>query len=156
MGGGKFTWGNKAKYCWVMSTNFLFSKVCWQHLKQTFPSIIWIRLPFKIFSTLHKKLTNVYKTISFEIQSQKMNTYVRKNKGHISQLKQYFFVSFRWLDFGLSFQKIGHNMIKEPKMSNSKVQCYYLVSYLQVSIFYSRCLNLGKYLSFRPIFNKNV
>ena len=27
---GKFTWGNKAKSCWVMSTNFLFSKVCWQ------------------------------------------------------------------------------------------------------------------------------
>ena len=25
---GKFTWGNKAKHCWVMSTNFLFSKVC--------------------------------------------------------------------------------------------------------------------------------
>ena len=22
---GKFTWGNKAKHCWVMSTNFLFS-----------------------------------------------------------------------------------------------------------------------------------
>ena len=29
---GKFTWGNKAKHCWVMSTNFLFSKVCWQLL----------------------------------------------------------------------------------------------------------------------------
>ena len=27
---GKFIWGNKAKHCWVMSTNFLFSKVCWQ------------------------------------------------------------------------------------------------------------------------------
>ena len=27
---GKFTWGNKAKYCWVMSINVLFSKVCWQ------------------------------------------------------------------------------------------------------------------------------
>ena len=26
----KFTWGNKAKHCWVMSTNFLFSKVFWQ------------------------------------------------------------------------------------------------------------------------------
>ena len=68
---GKFTWGNKAKYCWGMSTNFLFSKVCWQrptmfchlHLKQTFPPIIWVfpeeegdgfesRLPFKTFSTL--------------------------------------------------------------------------------------------------------
>ena len=23
---GKFTWGNKAKHCWVMSTNVLFSK----------------------------------------------------------------------------------------------------------------------------------
>ena len=23
----KFTWGNKAKHCWVISTNFLFSKV---------------------------------------------------------------------------------------------------------------------------------
>ena len=67
--GGKFIWSNKAKHCWVMSTNFLFSKVCWQmpsnvlllHLKQTFPPIIWIftegdgiksRLAFKIFSTL--------------------------------------------------------------------------------------------------------
>ena len=28
---GKFIWCNKAKHCWVMSTNFLFSKVCWQH-----------------------------------------------------------------------------------------------------------------------------
>ena len=27
---GKFTEGNKAKHCTVMSTNFLFSKVCWQ------------------------------------------------------------------------------------------------------------------------------
>ena len=27
---GKFTWGNKANHCWVMSTNVLFSKVCWQ------------------------------------------------------------------------------------------------------------------------------
>ena len=26
---GKFTWENKAKHCWMMSTNFLFSKVCW-------------------------------------------------------------------------------------------------------------------------------
>ena len=39
---GKFTWGNKAKHCWVMSTNFLFSKVFWQHssmfLHYTFPT----------------------------------------------------------------------------------------------------------------------
>ena len=27
---GKFTYGNKAKHCKVMSTNFLFSKVCLQ------------------------------------------------------------------------------------------------------------------------------
>ena len=27
---GKFTWGNKAKHCLVMSTIFLLSKVCWQ------------------------------------------------------------------------------------------------------------------------------
>ena len=27
---GNFTWGNKAKHCWVISTNFLFSKVGWQ------------------------------------------------------------------------------------------------------------------------------
>ena len=27
---GKFTWSNKTKHCWVMSTNFLFSKVYWQ------------------------------------------------------------------------------------------------------------------------------
>ena len=72
---GKFTWGNKAKHCWVMSTNLLFSKVCWQHpavfclytSSKFFPPIIWIftegegdriefRLPFKIFSTLNKNL----------------------------------------------------------------------------------------------------
>ena len=28
---GKFTWGNKAKHCWVMWTNFLFLKACWQY-----------------------------------------------------------------------------------------------------------------------------
>ena len=27
---GKFTWGYKAKHCRVISTNFLFSKVCWR------------------------------------------------------------------------------------------------------------------------------
>ena len=27
---GKFTWGIKTKHCWVMLTNFLFSKVWWQ------------------------------------------------------------------------------------------------------------------------------
>ena len=27
---GKSTWGNKAKHHWVMSKNFLLSKVCWQ------------------------------------------------------------------------------------------------------------------------------
>ena len=47
---GKSTWGNKAKHCWVMSTNFLVfkslltipSNVLSSHLKQTFPPIIWI------------------------------------------------------------------------------------------------------------------
>ena len=62
---GKFTWGTKAKHCWVMSTNFLKQKVLFdnaQHLKQSFPPIIWILnegegdgieswLPFKFFST---------------------------------------------------------------------------------------------------------
>ena len=28
---GKFAWGVKAKHCWALSTNFLFSKVCCQH-----------------------------------------------------------------------------------------------------------------------------
>ena len=28
---GKFAWDIKAKHCWVLSTNFLFSKVYWQH-----------------------------------------------------------------------------------------------------------------------------
>ena len=27
---GLVSGGNKAKHCWVMSTNFLFSNVCWQ------------------------------------------------------------------------------------------------------------------------------
>ena len=67
---GKFIWGNKAKHCWVMPTNFWKQKVHGQcqamiplHLKQTFPPVIWIftegegdgiksRLPFKIISTL--------------------------------------------------------------------------------------------------------
>ena len=34
---GKFTWGNKEKHWWVMSTN---SNVL--HLKQSFPPMIWI------------------------------------------------------------------------------------------------------------------
>ena len=70
---GKFAWGVKAKHCWVMSPNFLFSKVCWQcpamfclyTSSKLSLSIIWIftedegdgiksRLPFKIFSTLLK------------------------------------------------------------------------------------------------------
>ena len=50
-----------------MSTNFLFSKVCFAFLPQAnFPALIWIftegegdgiksRLPFKIFSTLREK-----------------------------------------------------------------------------------------------------
>ena len=61
-----------------MSTNFLFSKICWQrpamfctlHLKETFPPIIWIfiegegdeiksKLPFKIFSTLSDTVCNL-------------------------------------------------------------------------------------------------
>ena len=66
---GNSTWGNNAKQNWVMSTNFLLSKVFWQSLpmfclytssKLSRP-IIWIftegdgiksRLPFKIFSTI--------------------------------------------------------------------------------------------------------
>ena len=48
---GKFTWGNKAKHCWGMSTNFLFSttsNVLPLQLKQTFPLIIWISLKVKV------------------------------------------------------------------------------------------------------------
>ena len=69
--GGKVYLGNKAKQCWVMSTNFLFSKVCWPNAQQCFAfthqanfpthnlNFHWrwsggieFRLPFKIFSTL--------------------------------------------------------------------------------------------------------
>ena len=44
---GKFTWGDKAKHCLVMSTDFLFSKVCWQCrtmfcLYKSSKPIIWI------------------------------------------------------------------------------------------------------------------
>ena len=57
----KFTWGNKAKRCWVMLT---------------FPPIIWIftegtgdgiksRIPFKIFSTLRE--TNLNFQVQFQI-----------------------------------------------------------------------------------------
>ena len=28
---GKFTWGNKAKHCWALSTNFWKQNVCWHH-----------------------------------------------------------------------------------------------------------------------------
>ena len=28
----KFAWAVKAKHCWLMSTNLLFSKLCWQQL----------------------------------------------------------------------------------------------------------------------------
>ena len=27
---GKFAWGIKTKHCWALSTNFLYSKFCWQ------------------------------------------------------------------------------------------------------------------------------
>ena len=65
----KFTWGNKAKHCWVMSTIVFKSLLTMPSnglpllLKHTFPPIIWIftegdgiesRLPFKIFSTLRE------------------------------------------------------------------------------------------------------
>ena len=58
---GKFSWGNKAKDCWALSTNFWKQKVCWHHpamLRLIFPPIIWIftegdgiesRLPLKTF-----------------------------------------------------------------------------------------------------------
>ena len=64
-----------------MSTNFLFSKVCWQHplhLKHTFLPIIWIftegegdgiesRLPFKIFSTLWLSLCELFGDLLFSV-----------------------------------------------------------------------------------------
>ena len=28
---GKFAWDVKAQHCWALSTNYLYSKVCWQH-----------------------------------------------------------------------------------------------------------------------------
>ena len=62
---GKFAWGNKAKHCWVITTNFLFSKVCWQcpamfclYTSSKLSQLIFefslkdgiaSRLPFKIF-----------------------------------------------------------------------------------------------------------
>ena len=73
---GKFTWGDKAKHCLVMSTDFLFLKVCWQRpsmfclYKSSKLSLhIWIftecegdgiesRLPFNIFSTLSVRLSD--------------------------------------------------------------------------------------------------
>ena len=75
----KIPWYNKAKHFWVMSTNFLFSKVCWQyrqcfaftpksnfpahnlnfHWRRRFKSGIKSRLPFKIFSTLIRVVTKL-------------------------------------------------------------------------------------------------
>ena len=40
---GKFTWG-KAKHCWVMSTNLLFTKVCWQ-----FPAMFCLYSSSKLY-----------------------------------------------------------------------------------------------------------
>ena len=39
--------GGKVKWCWALSTNFLYSEVCWQHPQQCFaftpfPPTIWI------------------------------------------------------------------------------------------------------------------
>ena len=66
----KFTWANN---CWVMSTNFWFSKVCWQcsakfchytssklsphnfNFHWRWSDGIESRLPFKIFSTSNKR-----------------------------------------------------------------------------------------------------
>ena len=72
---GKFTWGNKAKHWWMMSTIYLFFLNL--DLKQTFPPIIWIftesegdeiipRLPFKIFSplTYYQSITHTSQWIS--------------------------------------------------------------------------------------------
>ena len=74
----KFTWVNKAKHCWVISTNFLYSKVCWRpamfclYTSSKLSPAIWIftlcegdgiesRLPpFTIFSTLQAGSPNWY------------------------------------------------------------------------------------------------
>ena len=65
---GEFTWGSKTKHCWVISTNFLFSKNYRQRLamftpQANFPDLnfftegeddgIKSRLPFKIISTFN-------------------------------------------------------------------------------------------------------
>ena len=69
---------NRAKHCWVMSMNFLFStpsNVLPFHLKQTFPPIILIftdgegdgiesRLPLKNFSTLNERVSEIIKLLS--------------------------------------------------------------------------------------------
>ena len=91
---GNFTWGNKAKQSWVMSTNFLLSKVCWQSLpmfclytsSKLSQPIIWIftegdgiesRLPFKIFYTLHYlRYTAICRPMQASIQSGKKKTLV--------------------------------------------------------------------------------
>ena len=78
---GKFTWGNRAKHCWVMSTNFLFSKVCRQppamfSLKPAhnlnFPWRRrwwdWNRL-FKMFSTLRPNIFYITCVITFAIRT---------------------------------------------------------------------------------------
>jgi hypothetical protein len=41
---GKFTWGNKAKDCWVISTNFLFSKFV-NNAKQYFAFVSQANFP---------------------------------------------------------------------------------------------------------------
>ena len=40
---GEFNWNNRAKHCWVMSTNFSFAKLCWQH-----PAMFCLYIPRKL------------------------------------------------------------------------------------------------------------
>ena len=91
--GRKVTWGNKAKHCWVITTNFLFSKVCWQPpamFSLYTSSIIWIftegegdgiesRLPFKIFSTLQCTYFSSFFKISKHSTSHPIFRYIFRN-----------------------------------------------------------------------------
>jgi hypothetical protein len=86
---GKFTWGNKKKHCWLISTNLFFSKVCWQiglsKITYSFQILFKLglkillfccfphdvtkeiesRLTFKIFSTLFSNVKTKWSFFKF-------------------------------------------------------------------------------------------
>ena len=45
---GKFTWGNKTKHCWLMSTNFLFKSLLTMPSTSNKLSHLWFKFSLKV------------------------------------------------------------------------------------------------------------